>query len=313
MSRFIKIAATQFIPVEVQTQDGGPAARLRVLKELKQTTQSLKGLGIDLVVTCEAIEEICQSVDQAESLDQGGEMLSHYCEMAQTLKATIAGSIKLNINGHAYNSIVYIGPDGSILGHYNKTYLTQYELEIGLTPGSGAQVVQTPAGILGGAICFDLNFHDLRESYVALKPDIITFSSMYHGGLMQSMWAYQTRSFFASSLPFTGAAILDPFGREQTSTDCYNTNAIATVNLDRVMIHLDFNLEKFDEIRRKYLGEVKISIPANVGSALLYSTSNKRTSMDIAREFELKLLDNYMDSSVKQNMAKRIHPTHQGE
>ena len=214
--------------------------------------------------------------------------------MAQTLRATVAGSIKLDIDSHVYNSIVYVGPEGSVLGHYAKTYLTEGEHRLGLRAGQGPVVIQTPAGRLGGAICFDLNFQDLREGYIPLEPDILTFASMYHGGFMQNLWAYQTRSFFVSALPFFGSAVRDPLGRALSATDCYSPIAIAKVNLDRMVIHLDNNREKFDDIRRKYLDEVEISVPPNLGPALLYSHSDKRTAADIAKEFQLESLDDYM-------------------
>jgi len=204
-----------------------------------------------------------------------------------------------------YNSIVYFDPDGSILGVYHKVNLTYTAIAKGERSGTKAVVIDTAIGRLGGVICFDLNFEELRRQYRALKPDILTFASAYHGGLMQQMWAYDCRAFFVSALQFMGCGVLDPFGRELKVTDCYTKVARATINLDRVMVHLDKNRTKFAEIEKTYLGEIIIDIPANVGSALIYSMTDQRTAMDVVAEFELELLDDYLAASLAANAANR--------
>ena len=280
-------------------------AKNAAIRLVSSQLQSLAGYGLDLIVFSEAIESQGQTVDTAEETAQPGPLLNAYCEYAVRLKTHIAGSVKLREGKHAYNSIAFIGPDGRILGAYHKSSLTIGEIDQGLASGQGAVVVDTPIGRLGGAVCFDLNFHWLREQYKALKPDIICFSSAYHGGLMQGLWAYDCRAFFISALPFLGGGILDPFGRPVKLTDCYTSIARATLNLDRVMVHLDYNRDKFPEIEKKYLGEVAIDIPASIAPALIYSTTDKRTAMDIVREFELELIDDYFERALKRNAANR--------
>jgi hypothetical protein len=166
-------------------------------------------------------------------------------------------------------------------------------------------VVDTAIGRLGGAICYDLNFEDIRKQYRALKPDILCFASMYHGGLMQVVWAYECRAFFVSALHFHGTGILDPYGRPVQLTDCYTSVARARVNLDRAMVHLDFNRVHFPAIEKKYRGHIVLDIPANVGSALIYSVSDKVSAMDVVREFKLELLDDYFARALKANAANR--------
>lgn len=305
MSKNIRIATVTF---KSEAYRNKPEAQRVVLEELQRNSDALCEHYPDLVVFSEGVEAIGQTVDQAESLDNPGPILQAYQAIAKRHNTTIAASVKLTEGGNAFNSIAFISPTGEMLGRYHKTYLTITELDMGLTPGEGAVVVDTPAGRLGGAVCFDLNFLDLCEQYRPLKPDVIAFASMYHGGLMQAHWAYRNRSFFTASLPFLGSAVLDPFGNELTVTDCYSPIASTTVNLDRTMVHLDFNRDKFPDIRKKYKDEVEVFIPANVGPAVIYSHSDKRTAMDIVREFELELVDDYLDRSVEANNAARPAP-----
>lgn len=302
MAQYVRVASVMcnYFPAHKPAEAKDAAIRL-----VSGQLQSLAGYGLDLVVFSEAVESQGQTVATAEETTRPGPLLNAYCEYAVKLKTHIAGSVKLREGKHTYNSIAFIGPDGRILGAYHKSNLVIGEIEQGLTSGRGAVVVDTPIGRLGGAICFDLNFQWLREQYKALKPDIICFSSAYHGGLMQGLWAYDCRAFFISALPFIGGGILDPFGQPVKLTDHYTAIARATLNLDRVMVHLDYNREKFPEIEKKYLGEVVIDIPANIAPALIYSTTTKRTAMDIVREFELELIDDYFVRSMKSNAANR--------
>ncbi len=301
MANYVNVASVMFTATG---ERGKPETREAAFKHTESALESLRGFGLDLLVTCESVEALGQRMEDAEETASPGRILSLYLDYAASEKCHIAGSVKIQEEGKVYNSIAFVSP-GGIDGVYHKTNLTEGELEMGLTPGNGAVVVDTPVGRLGGAICFDLNFEKLRREYVALKPDIICFSSNYHGGLMQDIWAYQCRSFFISALYFYGGGIKDPFGRPVALSDNYTPHPRARINLDRVMVHLDYNREKFPEIERKYLGEVCIDIPPNIGPALIYSLTGKRTAMDIVREFDLILLDDYLARAEKANQGPR--------
>lgn len=294
MAKYVNIATVRFQSEWVR---GKPGARETVLAELAQNAAALKGLHADLVVFSEGIGAVGQTVAEAETTAEPGPILRAYRDLARQERCHVAGAAKLRDGDKVYNAVVYYGPDGAVLGDYRKTYPTIGELEQGLAPGPGAMVVDTAVGRLGAAICFDLNFEELRNQYRALRPDIIVFASLYHGGLAQAVWAYACRAFFACAWQDTGGGILDPFGRPLAENDCYHTIARATVNLDHALVHLDYNREKFPEIERKYGAEVRIDIPPNIGTALIYSESERRTALDVVREFELELLDDYFDRS----------------
>jgi hypothetical protein len=302
MARYAKVASLLFTKNHLRDQSG---ARDAVLRDTRESLAAVAGLGLDLVVTSEGIEALAQTVDQAEDPANPGPLLQAYMEFAAKERCCVAGSAKLRVGGRAHNSVAFIGPHGEYLGAYHKTFLTRPEIEQGLAPGKGPALVETPFGRVGGIVCFDLNFHELRLQYAALQPDLIAFPSMYHGGFMQQVWAYSCRSFFVSALHFHGGGILDPLGSPLALTDEYHPAAIARINLDRAAIHLDFNREKFPEILRKYRDEVRIVIPPNLAPALLYSDSDKRSAMDVVREFGLQLLDDYLAESTSLNARAR--------
>ena len=303
MAHFVRVASVLF---DTRADRGGTGSHDLVLEETANVLAGLRGYGLDLVVLSEGIAAIGQGVEDAEAIDSPGPFLSLYMDFAASEKCHIAGSVKLAENDRTYNSLAFVGPEGTVLGAYHKVNLTLNEIEIGLSSGRQAVVVDTPIGRLGGIICFDLNFSDLRNQYRRVRPDILAFASMYHGGLMQQVWAYECQSYVVSALPFIGGGILDPFGRSLKLTDCYTPVAMTTLNLDRAMVHLDHNREKFPEIEKKYLGEVIIDTPPNIGSALVVSLTEKRTAADVVEEFELELLDDYFQRAREANARNRI-------
>jgi predicted amidohydrolase len=292
MARFINIAAIHF-----QVSEQGNDPQHTALAQFKEAESRLDGTGVDLVVTCEGMESVGQTMAQAESAKKPGPMFNAYRDFAMRNKCTIAGSIKLEDGGKIYNALVFIGPDGELLGDYRKAFPTKGELDKGLSAGSGANVVETPAGRLGGVICFDLNFDELRDAYQKLRPDVLCFSSMFHGGHLQQNWAYQCRCYFAAACKDNTSDILDPHGRILNSTNFYGRIAWARVNLDRFCMHQDGNNVKFPEIRRKYGSKVLIDAAPDLGTAVMYSLTDEISAAEMAMESGLVSFDDYLAAS----------------
>ena len=302
MAHWVRIGSVLF---QTKAAKGAPDAKGIVLAETAEAMKRLEGRGLDLVAFCEGVESVGQTLEQAEDPEVPGEFLTLYRDFAVSQSCHVAGSAKTRRDGAVYNSIVFYAPGGELLGIYDKVNLTVQEIDAGLTSGAGPVVVDSAIGRLGGLVCFDLNFEPLRQQYRPLKPDILVFASMYHGGLMQQVWAYDCQAYFVAAWKQRGAGILDPFGRTLAETHCYADVAIADVNLDRAMVHLDFNQDRFDDIRRKYGREVAIDIPPNLGPALIFSLSDHRTAADIVAEYDLEPMDDYFTRSLAANASNR--------
>jgi predicted amidohydrolase len=291
MAKFVKVASILFDADINSASD----AKAITLNEITRNLDELSGRNLDLIVFSEAVALTGQTNADAETVDAPGDILQKYMTFARDEQCHIAGSVRICDAGKFYNSVVFIDSQGKIIGVYHKMNPTIEELNDGLTPGNKPVIVDTAIGRMGGVICFDLNFESLRHQYQKLQPDIIIFPSMFHGAFMQQQWAYECRSFFVSALPFVGGAVISPQGELLATTSCYSKYAIATINLDRAMLHLDMNMNKFTEIIKKYGDAVKIDIPPNLGSAILYSQNENRSAMDIVDEFQLELIDDYFD------------------
>jgi len=144
------------------------------------------------------------------------------------------------------------------------------------------------------AICFDLNFDELRLKYAKARPDLIVFSSMYHGGLMQAYWAYSCRAHFVGAVAGLPCEIRNPLGETIGSSTNYFDYAVADVNLDCRLAHLDYNWSRLRDLKGKYGTRVRISDPGFLGCVLISSEDKGVCVDEMIGEFQVELLDDYM-------------------
>lgn len=238
---------------------------------------------------------------------RGDQVRDFFAKVARDNRCYIAYSAVVEQpDGTFRNSTQLLDRTGSVFGTYNKNHVVIEERTQGdILYGKEAPVFETEdVGRIACAICFDLNLDVLRLQYARQKPDIILFSSAYHGGLMQQYWAYSCRSYFAGSI-YTHArsAILSPLGETIGESTNYYHYVTRTVNLDRVVIHIDYNGGKFRSIKQKYGEKVNIHDPGLLGSVLLTSETDEFTALDIVREYDLLLLDDYWEKALAHRCA----------
>jgi hypothetical protein len=207
----------------------------------------------------------------------------------------IYSAYRIMPDGSKRNSSVLIDRKGNVVGIYNKNHPTIGEIENGTLCGKDAPVFECDFGRVAMAICFDLNFDELRLKYAKAKPDLIIFSSMYHGGLMQSYWAYSCRCHFVGAIAgrATPSEIRNPLGQVIASNTNYFDFAVAKVNLDCKLAHLDYNWERLRKLKAKYGPKVTILDPGCLGSVLISSEHETISVDDMIKEFDIELLDDY--------------------
>jgi predicted amidohydrolase len=233
------------------------------------------------------------------------QILDYFSSVAKANHCYIAFGMKREENGTWRNSCILLDREGKVAGIYNKNFPTIDEMKE-IKAGTETPVFQCDFGRVACAICFDLNFDELRERYALLKPDIILFPSMYHGGLEQSKWAYSCRSFFVCAYGFlTGPSeIRNPLGEVVATSTNYFNYAVATINLDRKLVHLDNNWGKLVELKKKYGNEVIITDPGKLGVVMITSEKAGISTDDMVKEFKIELLDDYFNRSRQQRLKQ---------
>lgn len=197
------------------------------------------------------------------------------------------------------NSCVILDRKGEVAGIYDKNFPTIGEMEYGIVASDKADLIKLDFGTVGCAICFDLNFEELLKKYEESKPDIILFSSNYHGGLAQSNWAYAARAYFVGSIGVVNlpSEIRNPFGEVVATSSNYFHYVVTTINLDYRLAHLDYNWAKFRALKKKYKNKVTIYDPGEVGSVMVISEDDDISAEEMIREFDIELLDDYFERS----------------
>jgi len=92
------------------------------------------------------------------SVEIPGPITDKLARAARQAQALVAiGVSEMEARGETlYNTLLYLGPDGSILGKHRKLVPTNHErLLWGVGDGSTLQVLDTPVGRVGGLICWE--------------------------------------------------------------------------------------------------------------------------------------------------------------
>ena len=197
-------------------------------------------------------------------------------------------------DGHRRNCSILIDREGDVVAIYDKVYPTVRDLGNGVLPGVAPVIAETDFGRLGFAICFDLNFWDLLDKYAALRPDVIAFSSYYHGDFMLQVWAYKCQAhLIASTIGRLEKNVVTPCGTYQRTERNYFRTFCEKVNTNCRVVHLDFNWDKLMAARSKYGRDLRIDTAGSVGAITLYSENPAIPIDDIIKEFEIETWDQY--------------------
>ena len=184
---------------------------------------------------------------------------------------------------------------------------------MGISPGPGAVVVDSPIGRLGGVICFDLNFEWLRFQYRQMSPDILCFSSFlpwWHdaGGLGLRVPRLLRLGAPRHRLCRPGSA------RVARSPVTHSYSKVAKARVKPRPGHHPSRTSTWGSSPRSSAATAArstIQIPPHLGSAILYSECPRRTALDIAEEFKLELLGPLFRAVIeaKRRTAATIEPT----
>jgi len=199
--------------------------------------------------------------------------------------------------GLIYNSAILIGRDGAVIGRYYKIYPTIGEMEAGITPGIEPKTFKIDLGTIGILICFDLNFENVIKRLAENNAELIFFPSMYPGGLQLKMWAFKYGLYFVSALTGEGSMIVDPLGRILAVSSVYSPVICKTINLDYKIIHIDYNYEKMDAIKKKYGSKVDIEVSRSEGIFMLTSNLEDLSVNEVMRDFQLETREEYFHRS----------------
>lgn len=310
MSNYVKIAITAPAPPVAENVDDYQKTTEQIIQFWKKQFDTVLPDNPDLIVTpecCDRPENLPKENRLEYYRARGSQVAEFFAETARENNCyTLYSAIRQIEDGSWRNSSIISDRKGNIAGIYDKNHpVVEETTEADVLPGKDAPLIECDFGRVACAICFDLNFAQLREKYVQAKPDLILFSSVYHGGdIVQSNWAYSCRSYFIGAVSGLPSQIRNPFGEVLASTTNYFPFTVKTINLDFCLAHLDYNWEKLSALKEKYGEDVEIYDPGYIGSVLITSNIDK-SAVELAKEFEIELLDEYFTRALDFHNKKR--------
>lgn len=257
----------------------------------------------DLIVLpeyCDVYPDITKEDRRAYYRVRGNQIRDFIADAARKNHCYIAYSSVRDMDDGTYrNSTQIIDRQGNVIGMYNKNHAVASETVIDqILCGKDAPLIQCDFGTIACLICFDMNFDDMMEKYRQNRADIILFSSMYHGGLMQNYWAYACQSHFAGACVGLPCTILSPLGEIIGESSVHVPYVTSSINLDCKVIHIDENMEKLHAAKEKYGDKIYISVPGLANLLILYSQTDEFTVDKVIDEFRIETWDHYYQRSL---------------
>jgi predicted amidohydrolase len=166
--------------------------------------------------------------------------------------AIVAGMFERSCDQHRpYNTLLAVGPDGSLLGAYRKIHLYDafgYKESDQLTSGDVAPVVVGVGGMsLGLMTCYDLRFPELSRALVDAGAEVLVVPAAWvRGPLKEHHWTTLLTARAVENTCYVAAAaqngkkycglsqVIDPQGIAVVSVGESDGHAVAEVSAERL-------------------------------------------------------------------------------
>jgi hypothetical protein len=160
----------------------------------------------------------------------------------------------------------------------------------------GVKVFDTDCGRIAILTCFDLNFDEVWQSAERQRAEIVFWPSAYGGGMPLVGYALVHNYFIVA---VGDGNLIDPLGRTLTDAQCPKPRQfIATFDLDRTLVHHNFNHEKVQRLLREHPGEVEVEqhLAAEAWYVLRATKPGVRVR-DLCQQYRIETLREYRQRS----------------
>lgn len=303
LPREVRIASVSQMNLSAETSEAMVQQIFRIL----DTSLNLKP---DIVCLPEVFptSNVSKRHPAAEIAEISQTVLSRFSSFSKENNCYTVCPVYTSEGGKIYNSAVIIDRAGNNMGEYRKTYLTEGEIESGLTPGPlRPPVFKTDFGVIGVQICFDMLWDEGWKQLREQGAEMVFWPSAYAGGQTVNAKAWQHKYVVVSSTRKNTTKICDITGEVVSRTGIWNPNLVcAPVNLEKAFLHTWPYVRRFPEIQKKYGRKVRITYFDEEEWAIIESLSPDVFVKDILKEFELKTHEQHThDSEMAQVKARK--------
>lgn len=192
-----------------------------------------------------------------EPLPEGGPILERCARLAQStgVHLMLGGFHERAADGRAHNTAVHLAPNGEIAALYRKIHLFDVDLADGTrlaesastAPGDAAVVTETPFGLLGLSVCYDVRFPGLYQALVERGAVVLAVPSAFTASTGKDHWHVLLRAraiecqayviapaqwghHWKSRVSYGHSLIADPWGC--VIAECSDGEGLAMADLD---------------------------------------------------------------------------------
>lgn len=152
------------------------------------------------------------------------------------------------------NVAVLFNRAGELEGIYRKAFLVpdaKGELEGGKIPGADFPVFDTDFGRVAIAICFDMGFDELFESYAEQGVELVLWPTMSPQTFLPRSYARRFGYYIVSATPRDNASVFDPMGEIAAQTQLEGP-LTAEIDLNYELVHWFDGLDGGQSLKEKF-------------------------------------------------------------
>lgn len=313
MSRFVRVAAVSYAPPSHDHHKKG--VDLKAIREIVLKVDKEKPDFICFPEICACTTpELAKGLEYAPALEPFAEAVG---KIAREFNVNLVIPFIERHMGLFYNSVPIVERTGKLALCYRKNYPTMGEMESGISPGWEVPVAECDGVRVGASVCYDANFPQVAAELEKGRARLVFWPSMFWGGHHLQYWAFRYGFYMAVAYGME-SAIIDMSGRYlvKQGADTFQVRsnrlppwAVADLNVDREVYHLDYNQLKFPALKAKYGPDVHIEVHQPEAYFLLTSRRPGLTVEQIAKEFQLEPVRDYLARAVKMREEHlRGHP-----
>ncbi|HOQ30592.1 MAG: carbon-nitrogen hydrolase family protein [Armatimonadetes bacterium] len=281
-----------------------PDAREAFLKETDRWLRRAKNMGAEIVAFPEIYPQIAAPDHYAAAEPHDGGTLPAIQALCRELDLYVIWPRYESRPTGLYNTAILIGRDGEVIGRYDKMFPTLGEMEKGVRPGTSCPRFETDFGRVSMAICFDLNFIEIRDELRADPPDVLFFCSLYRGGVQLQEWAIDLGCHVMSAIGTELGRLVDP-GGQVLKLSTYETLLAARVNTNKRQLHMDFNWHKMDDMLARYGSKLTFEYYTPEARFVIGYQGTDRDVDEILAEFDLLPIQEYW-ARVRRTRAEKL-------
>ncbi len=200
-------------------------------------------------------------------------------------------------DGRQYNTAVLLDRAGEVQGRYREVFIWWGE---GLNPSrEGVPVFDADFGRIAILNCFDTNFDEVWQQAERKGAEIVFWPGGYGGGRPLNGYA-MIHNYYVVSAGWGN--MIDLLGKTMDAVEKPRPQQfVATLDLDRTLIHQDFNKEKVARLLQEHTGEVEQEQFLDMeGWHLLRSLKPGIRVRDLCKQYQIETLREYRHRSREQ-------------